>query len=300
MKNLLIVFVITCIGGISFFIYKDYIYSYYDFEKVIIEKSHYPNGPMWHNDSLYYVENSKDRVMRWDGKVNKVFWHQKGCGPTSMINVSKDEILVTCYKSDEVIRLSQSGKKKKVYKDKELLGPNGICSDGNDGFYITTSGKVDKNAPAAGKIFHYKNKFVKKAGNLDYGSGILFIKNKSLLLVNEYNGSKVTSFIVKKDGTLDKRKVFLDLKKIYDASDVKNAGPVGIKRGPQARIYISYFGASRIIVANSYGDILNPVKVKAKYVTNCAFNKKGDKMFITALHNFDKKNYDGKVYQFKK
>jgi gluconolactonase len=85
-------------------------------------------GPCWHKDKLFYTEYGAHTVKTWDGKTNQTFWQQNDCGPSAVVPVANDEMLVTCYDSDEIVRISSTGKTVKAYKnDKDgqtFLGPN--------------------------------------------------------------------------------------------------------------------------------------------------------------------------------
>jgi sugar lactone lactonase YvrE len=60
--------------------------------KVINAKSGFPEGPLWHNDKLYYVEYGSQTVMTWDGNQNQEFWKKEGCGPSAIVALSADNI----------------------------------------------------------------------------------------------------------------------------------------------------------------------------------------------------------------
>lgn len=42
---------------------------------------HFPEGPVWYQGKLYYVEYDRHSVTTWDGQKNTIFWSQQGCGP---------------------------------------------------------------------------------------------------------------------------------------------------------------------------------------------------------------------------
>jgi len=67
--------------------------------KVINAKSGFPEGPLWHNDKLYYAEYGSQTVKTWDGNQNQEFWKLDGCGPSAIVALSAGDFLVTCYDS---------------------------------------------------------------------------------------------------------------------------------------------------------------------------------------------------------
>ena len=41
--------------------------------KVINAKAGFPEGPLWHNNQLYYVEYGTHKAVTWNGRENRVF-----------------------------------------------------------------------------------------------------------------------------------------------------------------------------------------------------------------------------------
>ena len=67
---------------------------------------HFPEGPVWYQDKLYYVEYDRNSVTTWDGRKNTIFWSQKGCGPSAVIATARGEFLTTCYDNGTIGRIS--------------------------------------------------------------------------------------------------------------------------------------------------------------------------------------------------
>ena len=44
--------------------------------EVINEESYFPEGPLWHDGQLYYVEYAAHSLMTWDDKDNRQIWQQ--------------------------------------------------------------------------------------------------------------------------------------------------------------------------------------------------------------------------------
>ena len=59
--------------------------------RVINAKSGFPEGPLWHNDKLYYVEYGSQTVMTWDGKQNQEFW-KMGQGQSNQVKKHEQTI----------------------------------------------------------------------------------------------------------------------------------------------------------------------------------------------------------------
>jgi hypothetical protein len=84
--------------------------------KIINAKSGFPEGPLWHNNKLYYVEYGAQTVVTWDGNNNQEFWKMEGCGPSAIVALPSGDFLVTCYDSGSIARISAEGKTMAEYK----------------------------------------------------------------------------------------------------------------------------------------------------------------------------------------
>ena len=62
---------------------------------VVNPKAAFPEGPVWHQDKLFYVEYGAHTVMAWDGKTNTKFWYQEGCGPAAVIPLEPPCSMIT-------------------------------------------------------------------------------------------------------------------------------------------------------------------------------------------------------------
>ena len=45
--------------------------------------AHYPEGPLWREGKLFYVEYSPGTIKYWDGARTGLYWHKEGCGPSA-------------------------------------------------------------------------------------------------------------------------------------------------------------------------------------------------------------------------
>jgi gluconolactonase len=65
--------------------------------QVLNDDAYFPEGPVWHDGKLYYVEYGRNAVMTWDGKKNSVFSAEKGCGQSAVAPTARGEFVTTCY-----------------------------------------------------------------------------------------------------------------------------------------------------------------------------------------------------------
>jgi sugar lactone lactonase YvrE len=90
--------------------------------KVLNRDAYFPEGPIWHQGKLYYVEYGRNTVMTWDGRDNAVFASDPGCGQSAVVPTAAGEFLTTCYDNGTIGRMAANGK---------LLPPYTHDKDGN-------------------------------------------------------------------------------------------------------------------------------------------------------------------------
>src|SRR5262249_26935709 len=129
---------------------------------------HFPEGPIWHDGKLYYVEYDRNTVTVWDGKANRIFATQKGCGPSAVLATKHGEFLTTCYDSGTIGRLSADGKALPAYDHdrdgkalpaydhdrdgNKFVGPNDFAPDRLGGIYFSASGHPGEAVD--GRVFY--------------------------------------------------------------------------------------------------------------------------------------------------
>src|SRR5450432_1497916 len=65
----------------------------------------YPEGPLWRDGKLLYVEYAGPGVKTWDGKRTTSFWSGAHCGASGLIAYRHNHILVACYDSNTIVEL---------------------------------------------------------------------------------------------------------------------------------------------------------------------------------------------------
>jgi gluconolactonase len=101
----------------------------------------YPEGPVWYQGKLYYVEYGRDAITVWDGHSNQRVWSQAGCGPSAVVVNRRGEFLTTCYDNGSIGRFDALGKTLPPYTEdsrgNKFVGPNDFAPDAAGGFYFT-------------------------------------------------------------------------------------------------------------------------------------------------------------------
>ena len=275
---------------------------------VIDGKAIYPEGPLWQNGRLLYVEYGGPGVKVWDGKRAAVYWSGDHCGATGLFSYQRDHVLVACYDANTLVELDGHGKAvRTIAKDsagKPFIGPNDFTADRRGGIYFSASGVYDLNAPVSGTVLYMTadgGKIVEVANTIHYSNGLAISKDGQQLLVAEMLAGRILSFPIKADGTLGPRSVWARLRDLAPPTPNEDAynGPDGLKLGPDGNYYIAQNGSGRVLVVDDQKKLVRIVTVPTPYVTNVTFGADGaSTLYITGIFDQWKAPYPGVVYRW--
>jgi len=271
--------------------------------EILNGRAYYPEGPLWFADGLLYTEMTADRVVRWEAGRNRVLWYRRGCGPTS-IATWRGGLLVTCHLSAQLVRLDPTGLLIEIISadsgGNPIPWPNDSAADDSGGVYVSSSGVFDPAAPATGKIFYAASDGVirKVAEGLRYANGVLFLRDPRRLLVSEHLAGKVLRYLAGTDGGLVPDGIFADLARQAPppAGAPDYAGPDGLDVDRAGNVYVSQYGAGRIVVLSPAGKFVRAIAVPESHVTNLTFDRAGN-LYVTAPGALRPPGI-GKVYRF--
>jgi gluconolactonase len=271
--------------------------------------AHYPEGPLWRDGKLFYVEYSTNNIKSWDGRTPRVYWHKDGCGASGLIPW-KDHLLVACYDGNYLAELDASGKQvREVRTDsngRTFTGPNDFAADGRGGIYFSASGAYDVKAPITGSVLHLGadgRTVTEVASTIHYSNGLTVTKDGQHLLVAEMLAGRILSFPIAADGTLGARTVWARLQDLAPPTPGADAynGPDGLKLGPDGNYYIAQNGSGRLLVVSEDRKLVRTITVPTPYVTNVAFGPSGaDVVFVTGAFEQWKPPFPGVVYRWSK
>jgi len=273
--------------------------------RVLNSDAHFPEGPIWYHDKLYYVEYDRNTVTTWDGSKNAVFWSEKGCGPSAVVPTARGELVTTCYDNGTIGHMSAEGKPLPPYAhDKAgnaFLGPNDFAPDGHGGLYFTCSGTP--GPIINGKVFYMAadGAIAQQAVDLHSANGLAVSKDGRILYVVETEDHRLVEFDIAADRSLSNRRLFLNLDDM--TNNVVHIYPDGVKIDSKGQIYIGQNPrdvhaplAGIIFVVDTSGHLLRKLALPSPGVPNLAFSPDEKTVFVTALDQLDKSPYHGKIY----
>ena len=272
---------------------------------VLNQDAHFPEGPIWHDAKLYYVEYGRNTVTVWDGKSNRVFATLKGCGPSAVIRTPRGEFLTTCYDSGTIGRLSADGKPLPAWdhdnQGRKFVGPNDFALDHDGGIYFTCSGEPGKSGNSNVFYIAADGTISLAAPDMHNANGIALSLDGKTLYVIETDENRLLRFEVHGAGKLSGRQLFLNMDELTHR--VGHIYPDGVKIDSHGLLYIGQNPkepkaplAGTIFVVNSDGKLLRTLKLPSPGVPNLTFSPDEKTLYVTAIDQLDKPPYHGKVY----
>ncbi len=268
----------------------------------------YPEGPLWSQGKLLYVEYAGDGIKTWDGQRTASYWSKAHCGASGLIEFGHNHLLVACYDSNSLVELDEHGKEvREISRDsagRPFLGPNDFTGDGAGGVYFSASGTYDLIAPITGAVLHMSadgEKIVEIANTIHYSNGLTLSKDGKNLLVAEMLAGRILSFPVNADGSLGVRHVWARLQDLAPPTAHMDGynGPDGLKLGPDGNYYIAQNGSGRVLVVSAEKKLVRTIEVAAPYVTNMSFGPSGSgALYITGSFEQWKPPFLGAVYRW--
>jgi gluconolactonase len=278
-------------------------------DTVLVHAAAYPEGPLWRDGALLYVEYAGSGIQQWDGTRAIAFWSGEHCGASGLIDYRNRHILVACYDANSIVELDRTGKQIRVIDrdsaGKPFIGPNDFAADRRGGIYLSASGVYDLKAPITGTILYMAADGVpvEVANLIHYSNGLTLSKDGKSLLVSEMLAGRILSFPIQADGRLGPRSVWARLQDLAPPTAHEDAynGPDGLKLGPDGNYYIAQNGSGRVLVVNDDGKLVRLITVPTPYVTNMNFGADGaDTLYITGVFDPWKAPFPGAVYRWKK
>ena len=269
--------------------------------------AHYPEGPLWRDGKLYYVEYSSSNIKTWNGTRADIFWHKEGCGPSALI-ARGDNLLIACYDGNYLLEIDAAAREVRMLRadssGQAFAGPNDFAADDRGGIYFSASGAYDLKAPITGAVLYLRpdgSTITQVANTIHYSNGLTVSRDGRQLLVAEMLAGRVLSFPIEADGGLGARTVWARLQDLAPPTRHTDAynGPDGLKLGPDGNYYIAQNGSGRLLVVNDERKLVRIISVPTPYVTNMAFDPQDTKVvFITGAFEQWKPPYAGAVYRW--
>ena len=263
----------------------------------------YPEGPLWRDGALYYVEFAAQRISRWRNGNKSQFWSEPNAGPCAL-GRWRGGFLLCAYDADALVEIDDAGRTVARFdRDRQgqaFTGPNDLTPDGAGGFFFTASGVFDVAAPATGAVLHVDaaGTIRRLAERLHYANGIAFDPAHRRLFVSEHLAARIATFDVHGDGTLSGPTLFCDLGATAAHPHARGpyAGGDGLRLGPNGNLLVAHFGTGRLVVLARDGSLVRTVELPLRWPTNLAIDPATGAAAVTAVADPWKAPHGGAVF----
>src|SRR5450631_3841774 len=104
---------------------------------VLVHAAAYPEGPLWRDGKLLYVEYAGAGIKMWDGRRATTYWRGEPCGASGLITYRRNHLLVACYDMNAILQRHESDPQHRaIHQDsprKPFIGPSDCTADGARG-----------------------------------------------------------------------------------------------------------------------------------------------------------------------
>lgn len=260
--------------------------------RLLCESVFYPEGPLWADGRLYFVEYARDAVSVLDLADLSVttLWQRAGFGPAGLARAPDGCLWVTGSDGNGLARVDSEGRGALVVshdaRGLALPAPNDLVFDAAGDLYFTASGVFDPAASIAGGVYRHRRAgdTQQLAGDMHYANGIALTADGSTLYVAEHLRNRILAFAIQLDGTLGERRIHADLNRIARLDDADPLlGPDGLVCTREGRICLAQFAGGRLLVLAPDGSLERNIVLPYRYPTNVAFGAAETTVYVTAM-----------------
>lgn len=243
--------------------------------ELVVDGQRFPEGPNFDGDGSLYVCNRWDgfiarvtpggrcsRFVATGGKPNGARFHRDG--RLFIADIGRREILAA--EADGSLSVVVDG-----FDGQPLLGPNDLIFDGEGNLYFTDPGLGDTRVPGAIFRLDSDGTLVLLTSGQMYPNGIALNGAEDALFVAETGANRVLRFPIRRDGTLGREEVFLQLG--------GGQGPDGIAFDADENLYVTHRGPGAVVVVDRAGRVADRLPTGGHLPTNLAF--RGGFLYIT-------------------
>ena len=256
-----------------------------------------PEGPLFVDGSLYFVEWTTGTLSRWDGKTRTVLNSLPGCSHNGLALTSRKTFLVACTDAHgAILELDTTGKQLRRWDADDRGTPfdggiNDVVVTSNGGAYATVFGPYESVPTAVvGKIVYLasgRSQWVEVANDLNYANGVGISPDQKTLYVSETVGNCILKFTVGADGSLSHRAEFALLNLLTPNKNVSWwLGPDSMKIDDYGNMYVAQWFGGKVLKISPDGKLLHVFPIAAgDGTTNVAFGPGGRDLYVTVVKN---------------
>ncbi len=263
----------------------------------------YPEGPLWHEGSLYYTEMVRDRVMRRNAQGLELFWSEPGCHPTSIAPYGKNGFVILCHRRDSLVKVDPEGNTLARFRadktGRRFINPNDSSADGHGGVYFSASGQFDLAESNIGSVYYLSLDGIIRwlVHGLRYSNGVVVDRRRNRLFVSEHLNRRVWVHRISAPGRIEPGRTYVKLDDLASrpAEASPLAGPDGLEIDAQGNLYIAEYGTGRLLIVGSDKRLRHLLPWSQKFITNVSFGASEQTLYLTGASTNSKYPFPGLV-----
>jgi len=264
-------------------------------EVTVVKDALGPEGPLYLDGNLYYVEWTPGTLSKWDGKTSTVLNRRLGCSHNGLALTKQNTLLLACTDiHGSILELDMTGKQLRRWEaDAKGIpfygGINDIVVAADGAAYATVFGAFQAvPSEVVGKILYLApgaKDWVEVANDLNHANGIGISPDQKTLYVSETVGNCILKFTVNADGSLGHRANFALLSRLVpNKSDSWWLGPDSMKIDGQGNLYVAQWCGGKVLKLSPEGKLLHVFPIAAgDGTTNVAFGPGGRDLYVTVV-----------------
>lgn len=232
------------------------------------------------NGDIYFTDQPNDRIWKYDTE-GKLTLFMEGAGRSNGLYFDRKGNLLSCAdEENQLWRISRDKKVTVLLKDlngQNLNGPNDLWAHPRGGIYFTdplyqrSYWKPGLQHVKGENVYYLpegKHQPIVVDSDIEKPNGIIGTPDGKYLFVADIKGNKTYRYEIKKDGTLQNRRLFVE------------QGSDGMTLDERGNLYLTGKG---VTVYDSSGKKIAHIDVPANWTANVCFGGKDhNKLFITA------------------
>ncbi|WP_019971706.1 SMP-30/gluconolactonase/LRE family protein [Mycobacterium sp. 141] len=278
---------------------------------MVVTDARGPEGPLFIDGKLYYLQWVSGTLSVWDGQKSMVLNDTADCGHNGLALTKQNTFFVTCsHDPGAILELDKTGKVLRSWDtdgtgQKFAGGLNDVVIAADGGAYATAFGPaLATPTSVAGKLFYLPpggSNWTKVADDLNYANGVGISPDQKTLYVSQTVSNSILQFNIGKDGTLSDRADFAVLSSLTDSGSRSPwLGPDSMKVDGEGNVFVAQWFGGKVLKLSPKGELLHEFDIpEGDGTTNIAFSPDATDLYVTVVKDANDPDAKGSIVKIK-
>ena len=229
--------------------------------------------------NVFFSDIPNSKIWIWQTNDSLVLFRENSNGSNGLY-FDKNQNLLACEGSESQISITSLDGDYRViaseYQGKPFNKTNDIWADQKGGYYFTDpqyGGDMENLSQGGMHVFYITPKteeVIRVCDDYTRPNGIIGTPDGKTLYVTDRGAGKTYSYVIKDDGTLNNKKLFIDF------------GSDGMTIDLEGNIYITTKDKSQVDIFSKTGDLIKTIETPEVPTNICFGGKDRNELYITA------------------